>query len=228
MILSGKKARARIVVTLEDGREETFSGNCQLSPSLSHSKTNIDIIETHSNGSNFGSKLETDLESLEARSRLLNSLNQAVSKANSPFQINPVSLGFNSILPKFHITDPKIEMPPKTPEPKIREITPDSSPEIIVDKLTPETNYDDVEPKDDHVLNTTPTRPRGPKKNFLARQAALDATLNVLRLRAEKSKTEDEIPHSEKKENIQKSNSISLEMSDNELIENHIEPSSPP
>ena len=51
----------------------------------------------------------------------------------------------------------------------------------------------------------TPNRPitgRGPKKNFLARQAALDAKLNVLRIRAE----------AEKK--------VQLEMSDDEVIHN--------
>ena len=57
------------------------------------------------------------------------------------------------------------------------------------------------------VSGTTPTsnRPitgRGPKKNFLARQAALDAKLNVLRIRAE----------AEKK--------VQLEMSDDEVIHN--------
>lgn len=242
LIMCGKRARARIVVTLDDGREEIFSGKCQLSPNLSHSKTVIDVIE---NTGVFNSKMEADLESLEARSRLLSTLNHAVTKNHPPFQISPVSLSqpiFNSILPKFHITDTKlaqIQHPLKLPEPQIRELSPDSSPEIIVDKLTPENNFDlrgHVDDLDhsagqsgDGHHSATPSRPRlGPKKNFLARQAALDATLNVLRLRAEKSKTDDDGQKpDDKKEIYQKSNNISLEMSDNELIENHIEASTP-
>ena len=47
---------------------------------------------------------------------------------------------------------------------------------------------------------------RGPKKNFLARQAALDAKLNVLRIRAQAEKSED-------------SSKVSLEMSDDEVIQ---------
>ena len=51
----------------------------------------------------------------------------------------------------------------------------------------------------------TPNRPmtgRGPKKNFLARQAALDAKLNVLRIRAEAEKKvqlemSDEVIHNQ-------------------------------
>ena len=59
--------------------------------------------------------------------------------------------------------------------------------------------------------STTPTKEskivsRGPKKNFLARQAALDAKLNVLRIRAQAEKSED-------------SSKVSLEMSDDEVIQ---------
>ena len=77
------------------------------------------------------------------------------------------------------------------------DFSPASSPEIIVDELE----------------KSPPPKPgadsgsmsRGPKKNFLARQAALDAKLNVLRIRAEKT-TSDE-------------SKVSLEMSDDEVIQ---------
>jgi len=105
----------------------------------------------------------------------------------------------------------------------IEEISPVSSPEIIVDELTPDQNEKKIKkpsPESSPVTAAaalkqqlsppTPMRPncqngqqqRGPKKNFLARQAALDAKLNVLRIRAEKSKTDD----------------IHIEMSDDEEI----------
>jgi hypothetical protein len=81
-------------------------------------------------------------------------------------------------------------------------LSPASSPEIIVDELTPETTEKIVSSSTaaavlkaatspTSVSASTPNRPttgRGPKKNFLARQAALDAKLNVLRIRAEAEK----------------------------------------
>ena len=98
------------------------------------------------------------------------------------------------------------------------ELTPASSPEIIVDEITPdekpstpekeerqkEGEKEKEEEKETPKITKAPAS-RGPKKNFLARQAALDAKLNVLRIKAEKA------------EGNQKS--VSLEMSDDEVIQ---------
>ena len=245
LILSSKNARAKIRVTLDDGREEVFSGTCHLSPSMTQSKTVIDVVEGvggRSSGIDIG--VAPDLESLKAaaaqQSRLLSTLNQAVavSKSNAsnatPFGMSAVSLAqpiFKSILPTFHLTEGTLN-PPKSPPNAPDDISPQSSPEIIVDKLTPDGNdnriaeSDDSLAKEENAMNLTPTRAsRGPKKNFLARQAALDATLNVLRMRAEKSKPSD--GDSGQCNSQRKASNVSLEMSDNELIEGHLEHSSP-
>ena len=106
----------------------------------------------------------------------------------------------------------------------LEELSPASSPEIVVDELTPDQNEKKVKkpsPESSPITAAaalkqqlsppTPMRPasngqhqRGPKKNFLARQAALDAKLNVLRIRAEKSGIKPEDIH--------------IEMSDDEEI----------
>ena len=128
------------------------------------------------------------------------------------------------------------------------ELSPASSPEIIVDELTPEqqNNEKDRQTKPDKVSEQTPEslvtaaaalkqqlspptpmRPavvpgsgaqRGPKKNFLARQAALDAKLNVLRIRATQAEKGGKGDDDEEDE------SVKLEMSDDddfEVIQNN-------
>lgn len=212
LILSGKAASCKVSISLPDGREETFHGKCSInSHNLTSGKTSVDVIEENEFlKKEINAKLEADLESLNARNRLISSL--SVSKNSFPFSSSPSLL--TSILPRFHINH---EITPKTIE-KPRNITPESSPEIIVDKLTPECP-EVFENKEENVSScpSTPSRPRGPKKNFLARQAALDATLNVLRMRAEKSNDDKETPPKSPGKDV------SLEMSDSEMLDNHID-----
>ena len=253
LILSGKASRAKITISLEDGTEETFSGKCQLTPAslLNRANTVADIIEDppsfdkspkKSSVSTFPiptpvstpvSSMAVSAIGLESLKSRLTSLNQAVAKNNLPFRITPTvdSSLIKPMLPTFHINDvvSTANEPIRTPSPKIGliadPISPQSSPEIIVDKLTPEMACHDERRNvaEDPTATSaatplTPTRPRGPKKNFLARQAALDKKLDVLRQKAEQKSEETNGVVGEK---------IQLEMSDSEFIEGHVAAASP-
>ena len=247
LILSGKASRAKITISLEDGAEETFTGKCQLTPAslLNRANTVADIIEDppsfdkspsaqKSSVSTFPiptpvstpvSSMAVSAIGLESLKSRLTSLNQAVAKNNLPFRITPTvdSSLIKPMLPTFHINDvvSTANEPARTPPPLIADpISPQSSPEIIVDKLTPEMACHDERrnvAEDPPATPLTPTRPRGPKKNFLARQAALDKKLDVLRQKAEQ-KSEETNGVGEK---------IQLEMSDSEFIEGHVAAASP-
>ena len=243
LILSGKASRAKVTISLDDGTEETFSGKCQLTPAslLSRANTVVDIIEEPTKSSKtpvtsfpIPTPVSTPVSSvisqpgsigLESLKSRLTSLNQAVAKNNLPFRITPTvdSSLIKPMLPTFHINDvvsTDASTPIRSQSPKITEmsdpISPQSSPEIIVDKLTPEMASEERRNfVEDPSTPTpvTPTRPtRGPKKNFLARQAALDKKLDVLRQKAEQ-KSEGTNGNNEK---------IQLEMSDSEIIEGHV------
>lgn len=211
-------ARAEIKISLPSGESQTFDGICSAAKKKSN-RLEVEVVEPLPEPVIPDvSILGHNLASLQAQARLLAS-SLGATQAGSVATTNPFSI--SQILPKFSLDLPSI--PPlnltpitsyeqrenpkwKTPSPLKRE----SSPEIIVDKLTPEEHF---QKENAHNSNTTPTRNKGPKKNFLARQAALDAKMNVLRAKAE----------SDAASNTDDSDPVKLEMSDSEIIEPHVD-----
>ena len=220
----GEKVEVKISLSIS-GESETFTGIC----SASKKKSNRVEVEVHEPVvplpeaivSDVSDLLGQNLASLQAQARLLASSLGAVSTATTVNPTNPFSI--SQILPKFNLDLPSIPplnltpttQPPshakfskwKTPSPQQGR---ESSPEIIVDKLTPE----DLPQKENAAATTTPTRNKGPKKNFLARQAALDAKMNVLRAKAESEQKSTENENGDV---------VKLEMSDSEMIEPHVD-----
>ncbi|CBY33030.1 unnamed protein product [Oikopleura dioica] len=216
-MLHSAGARAEIKITLPSGESQTFNGTCSAAKKKSN-RLEVEVVEPLPEPVIPDvSILGHNLASLQAQARLLaSSLGaQACSVATTnPFSISQILPNFSLDLPSI----PPLNLTPitsyaqpentkwKTPSPLKRE----SSPEIIVDKLTPEENS---QKENSHNLNSTPTRNKGPKKNFLARQAALDAKMNVLRAKAE----------SDAASNTDEGDPVKLEMSDSEIIEPHLD-----
>ena len=218
----GEKVEVKISLSIS-GESETFTGICN-APKKKSNRVEVEVHEPvvpapEALIPDVSNLLGQNLASLQAQARLLASSLGAVAPATTVNPTNPFSI--SQILPKFNLDLPSIPplnlttmtQPPshaskwKTPSPQQGR---ESSPEIIVDKLTPE----DLPQKENATVTTTPTRNKGPKKNFLARQAALDAKMNVLRAKAESEQKSTENENGDV---------VKLEMSDSEMIEPHVD-----
>jgi hypothetical protein len=127
------------------------------------------------------------------------------SETKKPINMNFPVLETNIALNRVVTNDRDIPSPASSPEIIVDELTPESTEKIVSSSTAAAVLKAATSPTSVSGPTPTPNRPitgRGPKKNFLARQAALDAKLNVLRIRAE----------AEKK--------VQLEMSDDEVIHN--------
>ena len=172
----------------------------------------------------------TNLPSVETRLTSSGEPPKQPSETKKPINMNFPVLETNLALNRVVTNDRDIPSPASSPEIIVDELTPESTGKIIrviqyesyffLEKIVSSSTAAAVlkaatsPTSSGHVSGSnqsqTPNRPtptivttgRGPKKNFLARQAALDAKLNVLRIRAE----------AEKK--------VQLEMSDDEVIHN--------
>lgn len=215
-------ATAEVRVKLPTGEEEVFKGKCSARKRGSRIEVDVVDVAPATIVDHTANIIGHNLASLQAQARLL-----ASSLSQNPFQIQ-------HILPNFNIDMPTVSLPsmPSMPDSAIPTRLPtqwttpsprrESSPEIIVDKLTPE----DVPARSnfDVTPTTTPTRNKGPKKNFLARQAALDAKMSILR-----AKVESEAASSSTSTSVNGHlgsmtiDPVVLEMSDNELIEGHVD-----
>ncbi|CAG5112070.1 Oidioi.mRNA.OKI2018_I69.chr2.g6326.t1.cds [Oikopleura dioica] len=218
----GEKVEVKISLSIS-GESETFTGICN-APKKKSNRVEVEVHEPvvptpEALIPDVSNLLGQNLASLQVQARLLASSLGAASPATTVNPTNPFSI--SQILPKFNLDLPSIPplnltpmtQPPshaskwKTPSPQQGR---ESSPEIIVDKLTPE----DLPQKENATVTTTPTRNKGPKKNFLARQAALDAKMNVLRAKAESEQKSTENENGDV---------VKLEMSDSEMIEPHVD-----